>query len=345
MNKGQKSTGPEKTLRRFSPNVSPLTGGTNLADTAVWAKLESTLSRSKEGPSITSAPVEPPAPARTSGPSTASSAPFKLKVKPIKPSNDGTPVEIVPPMAPPPVPPSRRTSFVVPAEPNKKRKPVTANTELDDLLGAEVDAIGKSPADAGIEDLLEPKPKKMKLPKAEPAPSTDKPRPTITFSKPASTEKKRHASPEKKRQVSPEKKKVKPPPAALPPPPPEPVQQAAPIVVPPVGPYRPPVPPADFLATKSDKHPIRIKRAKVLVSALQKDPSAVIVSIQIRPPYDLLADLQFLRPVDPIMDGCPTYLDEIKEPMDLGTIMKKVETKKYKTWGQLAYDIELIFAK
>ena len=49
--------------------------------------------------------------------------------------------------------------------------------------------------------------------------------------------------------------------------------------------------------------------------------------------------------MDPVNDGCPTYLDEIKEPMDLGTIAKKLEGKKYKTMGDLAYDIELIFAK
>jgi len=39
------------------------------------------------------------------------------------------------------------------------------------------------------------------------------------------------------------------------------------------------------------------------------------------------------------------YLDEIKEPMDLGTIQTKIEEKRYKTMGKLAYDIELIFAK
>lgn len=39
------------------------------------------------------------------------------------------------------------------------------------------------------------------------------------------------------------------------------------------------------------------------------------------------------------------YLDEIKHPMDLGTIGKKIEQKKYKTMGQFARDIELVFAK
>lgn len=39
------------------------------------------------------------------------------------------------------------------------------------------------------------------------------------------------------------------------------------------------------------------------------------------------------------------YLEEIKHPMDLGTIGKKIEQKKYKTMGQFARDIELVFAK
>jgi transcription initiation factor TFIID subunit 2 len=38
-------------------------------------------------------------------------------------------------------------------------------------------------------------------------------------------------------------------------------------------------------------------------------------------------------------------LQEIKEPMDLGTIAKKVDAKRYKTMGDLAYDIELVFKK
>lgn len=40
-----------------------------------------------------------------------------------------------------------------------------------------------------------------------------------------------------------------------------------------------------------------------------------------------------------------SYLDEIKEPMDLGTISKKIDQKKYKTMGDLAYDIELVIKK
>lgn len=29
----------------------------------------------------------------------------------------------------------------------------------------------------------------------------------------------------------------------------------------------------------------------------------------------------FLKPVDPIRDGCPTYFDVIDSPMDLGTVL------------------------
>jgi transcription initiation factor TFIID subunit 2 len=43
--------------------------------------------------------------------------------------------------------------------------------------------------------------------------------------------------------------------------------------------------------------------------------------------------------------GCLDYFDEIKHPMDLGTVMKKVEQKKYRSMGQLASDIELVFNK
>ena len=44
-------------------------------------------------------------------------------------------------------------------------------------------------------------------------------------------------------------------------------------------------------------------------------------------------------------DGCPTYLEEIKKPMDFGTIGKKIETRKYKTMEAFASDIELVFSK
>lgn len=66
-----------------------------------------------------------------------------------------------------------------------------------------------------------------------------------------------------------------------------------------------------------------------MVQSLIKDPNAIY----------------FLRPVDPIRDGCPTYYDEIKNPSDYQTVMKKVDAKKYRTMGELARDVELIFSK
>jgi transcription initiation factor TFIID subunit 2 len=49
--------------------------------------------------------------------------------------------------------------------------------------------------------------------------------------------------------------------------------------------------------------------------------------------------------VDPIRDGCPTYLQEISHPMDFGTIEKKCSNRRYATMGDLAKDIELVFNK
>ncbi|CAK9784528.1 unnamed protein product [Cutaneotrichosporon oleaginosum] len=89
-----------------------------------------------------------------------------------------------------------------------------------------------------------------------------------------------------------------------------------------------PKPPADLPPTVGNTMPFKQKRAKALVQALIKDPAA----------------LYFLRPVDPIRDGCPTYYEEIKHPSDYQSIMKKIDGKKYRTMGELAREIELIFA-
>lgn len=39
----------------------------------------------------------------------------------------------------------------------------------------------------------------------------------------------------------------------------------------------------------------------------------------------------FLKPVDPIANGCPSYYDIIKKPMDLGTISSKLRERQYAT--------------
>ncbi|KAJ1717856.1 hypothetical protein LPJ61_007110, partial [Coemansia biformis] len=52
----------------------------------------------------------------------------------------------------------------------------------------------------------------------------------------------------------------------------------------------------------------------------------------------------FLRPVDVVLDGCPTYYDVIKHPMDLGTIKMKLEAPAgYSSPSEFEADIRLMF--
>ena len=50
----------------------------------------------------------------------------------------------------------------------------------------------------------------------------------------------------------------------------------------------------------------------------------------------------FLRPVDPLKDQCPDYLTVIKNPMDFGTIRKKIS--KYNSKSEFTADCELVFS-
>jgi transcription initiation factor TFIID subunit 2 len=40
-----------------------------------------------------------------------------------------------------------------------------------------------------------------------------------------------------------------------------------------------------------------------------------------------------------------SYLEEIRRPMDLGTISSNIDKRKFKTMNELAVDIELVIAK
>ncbi|KAG6851364.1 hypothetical protein H0H93_005762 [Arthromyces matolae] len=73
--------------------------------------------------------------------------------------------------------------------------------------------------------------------------------------------------------------------------------------------------------------PINDKKCKDVLKALAKVPEAGI----------------FSRPVDPIADGCPTYLDEIAQPMDFGTMATKLGQNKYATMEDFSDDVELVF--
>jgi len=53
----------------------------------------------------------------------------------------------------------------------------------------------------------------------------------------------------------------------------------------------------------------------------------------------------FLQPVDPVAHGCPNYLEVIKEPMDLGTVMARLSSgKAYENAEQVARDVRLIWS-
>ena len=52
----------------------------------------------------------------------------------------------------------------------------------------------------------------------------------------------------------------------------------------------------------------------------------------------------FAQAVDPIRDNCPDYFDIVKQPMDLGTVMHKLETDQYKSVSDWKSDVNLIFA-
>lgn len=51
----------------------------------------------------------------------------------------------------------------------------------------------------------------------------------------------------------------------------------------------------------------------------------------------------FLRPVDPELDGALDYLDVISNPMDLGTVNRKLETGQYRTAREWYNDLMLIW--
>ncbi|KAG6846064.1 hypothetical protein H0H87_006428 [Tephrocybe sp. NHM501043] len=81
-------------------------------------------------------------------------------------------------------------------------------------------------------------------------------------------------------------------------------------------------------ATPISATPINEKKCKEVLKALLKLPDAGI----------------FSRPVDPIADGCPTYLEEIAHPMDFGTVGTKLTQNKYITMEDFGKDIELVFS-
>lgn len=52
---------------------------------------------------------------------------------------------------------------------------------------------------------------------------------------------------------------------------------------------------------------------------------------------------EFHQPVDPIKYGIEDYYDIIVNPMDFGTIKKKLTFNVYNNIGQFIYDMKLVF--
>ena len=51
----------------------------------------------------------------------------------------------------------------------------------------------------------------------------------------------------------------------------------------------------------------------------------------------------FSKPVDPVLDNCPDYHKIIKNPMDLGTVRKNLNSDKYRSVREWRNDMELIW--
>jgi hypothetical protein len=228
---------------------------------SVWAKIEATLSNSSTSrPPVDTWSQGPPALQETNLIETTPllPAPVKLKLKTPKSVLIDTSSQIVAPMGPPPVPLNRNKPVPVSAD-TRKRKPTSG--DLDDLLGAEVDAMDQSHHSDSFEQMLEPKLKKQKLPK----PSPDLVIPKTEVSGKAAG---RAPSPEKRTK----QKEPKVGPSLLA----EPALPSIPPVV--TTHYVPPQPPPDLPPTSANSMLIKLRRARHLISTLQKVPEAGWVS-------------------------------------------------------------------
>ncbi|KAI0692979.1 hypothetical protein BC835DRAFT_1276761 [Cytidiella melzeri] len=80
--------------------------------------------------------------------------------------------------------------------------------------------------------------------------------------------------------------------------------------------------------SQASSTPLNEKKCREILKVLTKPVEAAI----------------FLRPVDTQLDGCPTYYDEIKNPMDFGTMSAKLSAGDYKTMEEFGVDVDLVIA-
>ncbi|KIJ22155.1 hypothetical protein PAXINDRAFT_6271 [Paxillus involutus ATCC 200175] len=84
--------------------------------------------------------------------------------------------------------------------------------------------------------------------------------------------------------------------------------------------------------------PSKARATPSATSLNEKKCRDVLKAISRLPEYPI-----FAYPVDPVRDGCPTYFDEIANPMDFGTMGQKLSEGKYVTMEDFAKDVELVF--
>ncbi|KAJ1890971.1 hypothetical protein LPJ66_007185, partial [Kickxella alabastrina] len=89
---------------------------------------------------------------------------------------------------------------------------------------------------------------------------------------------------------------------------------------------RPPIPPSTPPSSSSLSLSWIMKSLMRVLRKVSKHPSA----------------FPFMRPVDVLLDGCPTYYDIIKKPMDLATIKRKLEGRKYSAPKEFEVDMRLM---
>ncbi|KAF8527429.1 hypothetical protein BU17DRAFT_39590 [Hysterangium stoloniferum] len=76
-----------------------------------------------------------------------------------------------------------------------------------------------------------------------------------------------------------------------------------------------------------DGTPINDKKCREILKKLIAMPQSLI----------------FRQPVDAELLGCPTYYEEVKEPMDFGTMSRKLDKRQYLTMEHFARDMLLVF--
>ncbi|SCV04738.1 LANO_0G12046g1_1 [Lachancea nothofagi CBS 11611] len=88
--------------------------------------------------------------------------------------------------------------------------------------------------------------------------------------------------------------------------------------------------PYETAKPRSKKHQTELKFAQQVVKELMSKKFSSF-------------NYPFLEPVDPVALNCPTYFDYVKEPMDLGTVLRKLSNWEYENADQVESEVRLVF--